>query len=89
MQSTYSGFMFVTLAPWEERKGKKELYQEIKARVNHALTQLPEAVAFAFSPPAIPGAGTSGDISFVLEDRSSSDTDLLDEQSRSVPQRGS
>jgi HAE1 family hydrophobic/amphiphilic exporter-1 len=77
VQSTYSGFMFVTLAPWEERKGKKELYQEIKARVNHALTQLPEAVAFAFSPPAIPGAGTSGDISFVLEDRSSSDTNLL------------
>jgi hydrophobic/amphiphilic exporter-1 (mainly G- bacteria), HAE1 family len=61
VQSTYSGFMFVTLAPWEERKGKKELYQEIKARVNHALTQLSEAVAFAFSPPAIPGAGTSGE----------------------------
>jgi HAE1 family hydrophobic/amphiphilic exporter-1 len=77
VQSTYSGFMFVTLAPWEERKGKKELYQEIKARVNHVLTQLPEAVAFAFSPPAIPGAGTSGDISFVLEDRSGSDTNLL------------
>jgi hydrophobic/amphiphilic exporter-1 (mainly G- bacteria), HAE1 family len=79
VQSTYSGFMFVTLAPWEERKGKQELFQEIKARVNHALTQLPEAVAFAFSPPAIPGAGTSGDISFVLEDRSSGDTNLLDD----------
>jgi hydrophobic/amphiphilic exporter-1 (mainly G- bacteria), HAE1 family len=77
VQSTYSGFMFVTLAPWEKRKEKKELYQEIKARVNHQLTQLPEAVAFAFSPPAIPGAGASGDISFVLEDRSSSDTNLL------------
>ena len=77
VQSTYSGFMFVTLAPWEKRKEKKELYQEIKARVNHALTQLPEAVAFAFSPPAIPGAGASGDISFVLEDRSSSDIDPL------------
>src|SRR4029077_21027452 len=77
VQSTYSGFMFVTLAPWEKRKEKKELYQEIKARVNHQLTQLPEAVAFAFSPPAIPGAGASGDISFVLEDRSSSDADLL------------
>jgi HAE1 family hydrophobic/amphiphilic exporter-1 len=77
VQSTYSGFMFVTLAPWEMRKEKKELYQEIKARVNHQLTQLPEAVAFAFSPPAIPGAGASGDVSFVLEDRSSSDTNLL------------
>src|SRR3984893_2984085 len=70
VQSTYSGFFFVTLAQWEKRKHQKELYQEIKARLNRQLAQLPEAVAFAFSPPAIPGAGTSGDISFVLEDRS-------------------
>jgi hydrophobic/amphiphilic exporter-1 (mainly G- bacteria), HAE1 family len=77
VQSTYSGFLFVTLAPWEERERQKELYQEIKARLNRQLAQLPEAVAFAFSPPAIPGAGTSGDISFVVEDRSGGDTDLL------------
>jgi hydrophobic/amphiphilic exporter-1 (mainly G- bacteria), HAE1 family len=77
VQSTYSGFFFVTLAPWEERKQKDEFYQEIKARLNRQLTGLPEAVAFAFSPPAIPGAGASGDISFVLEDRSGGDTELL------------
>src|ERR1700731_1573529 len=77
VQTTYSGFLFVTLAPWEKRKRQKELYQEIKARLNRQLAQFPEAVAFAFSPPAIPGAGTSGDISFALEDRSGGDTDLL------------
>jgi HAE1 family hydrophobic/amphiphilic exporter-1 len=77
VQTTYSGFLFVTLAPWEEREKKQELYQEIKARLNRQLTGMPEAVAFAFSPPAIPGAGTSGDISFVLEDRSGGDSDLL------------
>jgi hydrophobic/amphiphilic exporter-1 (mainly G- bacteria), HAE1 family len=69
VQSTYSGFLFVTLRPWEERNRKELHYQEIKARLNRVLTGLPEAVAFAFSPPAIPGAGASGDISFVLEDR--------------------
>jgi HAE1 family hydrophobic/amphiphilic exporter-1 len=77
VQSTYSGFFFVTLAPWNERKQKDQLYQEIKARLNRQLAELPEAVAFAFSPPAIPGAGTSGDISFVLEDRSGGETELL------------
>ncbi len=77
VQSTYSGFLFVTLAPWKERKQKDELYQEIKARLNRQLADLPEAVAFAFSPPAIPGAGASGDVSFILEDRSGGDTDLL------------
>jgi HAE1 family hydrophobic/amphiphilic exporter-1 len=77
VQTTYSGFLFVTLAPWEERTQKGELYQEIKATLNRELTALPDAVAFAFSPPAIPGAGTSGDISFILEDRSGGDTELL------------
>jgi hydrophobic/amphiphilic exporter-1 (mainly G- bacteria), HAE1 family len=77
VQSTYSGFLFVTLAPWKERKQKDELYQEIKTRLNRQLADLPEAVAFAFSPPAIPGAGTSGDVSFILEDRSGGDADLL------------
>jgi hydrophobic/amphiphilic exporter-1 (mainly G- bacteria), HAE1 family len=77
VQSTYSGFLFVTLAPWKERKQKDELYQEIKTRLNRQLADLPEAVAFAFSPPAIPGAGTSGDVSFILEDRSGGAADLL------------
>src|SRR6202047_5007198 len=70
VQSTYSGFFFVTLKPWEDRKQKSELYPEIKSRLNRLLVQMPQGSAFAFSPPAIPGAGTSGDITFVLEDRS-------------------
>ena len=64
VQCTYSGFFFVTLKPWKERKQHEEFYQEIKARLNRELMGLPEAVAFAFSPPAIPGAGASGDIYF-------------------------
>jgi hydrophobic/amphiphilic exporter-1 (mainly G- bacteria), HAE1 family len=77
VQSTYSAFLFVSLTPWKEREGRNENYQGIKAEVNRKLSQLPEAIAFAFSPPAIPGAGASGDISFVLEDRSSGDGELL------------
>jgi len=77
IQSTYSGFFFVTLKPWKERQRQEEFYQEIKARLNRELIRLPGAIAFAFSPPAIPGAGASGDISFVLEDRSGGDTELL------------
>jgi HAE1 family hydrophobic/amphiphilic exporter-1 len=77
VQSTYSGFFFVTLNPWEERQQRGEHYPEIKARLNRALGRLPEATAFAFSPPAIPGAGASGNITFVLEDRSGGDAELL------------
>ena len=77
VQSTYSVFFFVTLKPWKERKQQGELYQEIKARLNRELVRLPEGIAFAFSPPAIPGSGASGDITFVLEDRSGGDAELL------------
>jgi HAE1 family hydrophobic/amphiphilic exporter-1 len=77
VQSTYSGFFFVTLKPWQDRKQKSELYPEIKARLNRLLVQMPQGVAFAFSPPAIPGAGTSGDVTFILEDRSGGDPDIL------------
>jgi hydrophobic/amphiphilic exporter-1 (mainly G- bacteria), HAE1 family len=77
VQSTYSAFLFVTLKPWEERKSQNEHFQTIKARLNRKLSRLPEALAIAFSPPAIPGAGTSGDISFVLEDRAGSDPEFL------------
>ena len=37
--------------------------------LNRGSRGLPEAVAFAFSPPAIPGVGTSGGVTFMLEDR--------------------
>ena len=69
VQSTYSGFFFVTLAPWEERKKLVQQYQALKGRLNLELIQLPEGTVFGFSPPAIPGLGVAGGVTFVLEDR--------------------
>ncbi|PWT82506.1 MAG: hydrophobe/amphiphile efflux-1 family RND transporter [Acidobacteria bacterium] len=70
VQTTYSGFFFVTLRPWEERKKLVEQYQALKGRLNLQLIRLPEATVFGFSPPAIPGLGVAGGVTFVLEDRS-------------------
>jgi hydrophobic/amphiphilic exporter-1 (mainly G- bacteria), HAE1 family len=69
VQSAYSGFFFVSLNPWEERKTLAEKYQVLKGRLNLNLIQIPEATAFAFSPPSIPGLGVAGGVTFVLEDR--------------------
>ena len=41
------------------------------------LAGLPEAQAFAFAPPAIPGIGTSGGATFMLEDRSGQGVEFL------------
>src|SRR5207245_6952608 len=45
--------------------------------LNQQLCKLPSAVAFGFSPPAIPGVGTAGGFTFMLEDRSGGDVQFL------------
>ena len=75
--NTYSGFFFITLKPWEERKKPEEKYEVIMARLNQEFAKLPQGVAFAFSPPAIPGIGTSGGVTMVVEDRSGKDIRFL------------
>jgi hydrophobic/amphiphilic exporter-1 (mainly G- bacteria), HAE1 family len=72
VQSTYNAFFFVTLKPWDQRTKPQEQYQAIQTRLNRELSQLPEATAFTFPPPSIPGVGTSGGFTFILEDRSGS-----------------
>jgi len=77
VSTTYNAFLFVTLDPWEERKKPDEQLLAIFKNVNKRLGDLPEAKAFLFPPPAIPGVGTAGGVSFVLEDRSGRDIDFL------------
>ena len=75
--TTYNGFFFVTLAPWEERTKPEEKLQAIFKNVNRQLAALPETDAFLFPPPAIPGVGTSGGVSFILEDRTGQEVGFL------------
>src|SRR5467141_1534186 len=77
VRTSYNGFFFVTLKPWDERKSRAEQFQEIKQRINRELSQIPEGIAFSFSPPAIPGVGTSGGFTFALEDRAGRDVQFL------------
>ncbi|MBI5580718.1 MAG: multidrug efflux RND transporter permease subunit [Deltaproteobacteria bacterium] len=75
--NTYSGFFFITLKPWHERKSPEEKYEAIMASLNRRMGRIPQGVAFAFSPPAIPGIGTAGGVTFILEDRAGKDIAFL------------
>ena len=75
--NTYSGFFFVNFKPWSERTHGNDSYTAIKARLNRELAKIPDARAFAFAPPAIPGVGTAGGFTFVLEDRAGKDVAFL------------
>ena len=77
--ATYSAFVFVALKPWDQRKRKDTSITAIMDSVNDKLDRMPEGRAFAFSPPAISGVGTSGGFSFMLEDRAGKSVDYLAE----------
>jgi HAE1 family hydrophobic/amphiphilic exporter-1 len=76
-QNTFSCFFWVTLKEWGDRKTQEEQYDAIRANLNRELRQLPAGVSIAFSPPAIPGVGTSGGVTFMLEDRAGHDVAFL------------
>ncbi len=52
----------------------------ILQNVGGALSQVKSGLAFSFPPPAIPGVGTSGGVTFMLEDRSAARPGVPDGQ---------
>ena len=78
VNTTYSGFFFITLEPWADRDPKGLDAKTIMRSLNERMArEIPEARAMSFSPPAIPGVGTSGGVTFVLEDKSGGDVEML------------
>jgi HAE1 family hydrophobic/amphiphilic exporter-1 len=68
-QSTYNAFFFVSLKEWSQRKARDEQFTVIQTNLAKALGGIRQGIAFSFPPPAIPGVGSSGGVTMVLEDR--------------------
>ncbi|HKF55145.1 MAG TPA: multidrug efflux RND transporter permease subunit [Blastocatellia bacterium] len=74
------GFFFINLKPWDERPGGHLDARSILTTINGKLAaQVPEAIAFAFMPPSIPGLGNAGGFSFWVQDRSGQPVEFLDQ----------
>jgi len=79
VSTSNNAFYFVVLKPWDQRSGPGLDSRSVIVNINRQLaTQVQEAVAFAFSPPAIPGFGSSTGFSFWLQDRSGGTIEQLD-----------
>jgi multidrug efflux pump subunit AcrB len=72
-ESTNTAFFFVTLKPWDQRKSRSEQIEAIQASMQQKLSGNSQGLAFAFPPPAIPGIGTAGGVTMILQDRSGND----------------
>jgi len=77
VSNTYSAFFFINLEEWGKRKKPEEQYNAIKDHITRRMQGIPGAIGFAFPPPAIPGIGTSGGVTFILEDRAGRDIPFL------------
>ncbi len=77
-----TSFIFVALKEWDERGRElhvKNILQQVNARMAF---EIPEAVAVAFGPPAIPGLGTGSGFSIMLQDRAGNTPEYLAEQTQ-------
>jgi HAE1 family hydrophobic/amphiphilic exporter-1 len=77
VSTTYNALFFIALKPWHERTRPEEQLLSLFTKLNARLTALPGARAFIFPPPSIPGVGSSGGVSMVLEDRAAKDMEFL------------
>ena len=77
VRTSYNATFFVRFKPWDDRKTREQQFQTLKANLNRELSKYPQAIVFSFSPPAIPGVGTAGGFTFMLEDRSGGDVQFL------------
>jgi HAE1 family hydrophobic/amphiphilic exporter-1 len=70
--ASYTGFYFLQLEPWHDRLTDELSASGLMRGLNQRLAkEVPEAIGFAFGPPAIPGLGTAGGFTFMLQDRAS------------------
>jgi len=68
-----SGTIFTQLKPWDERTSKAEQLDGLIGELNRKFAAIKEARVIVIAPPAIPGLGSTGGFSFILQQRESND----------------
>ncbi len=68
---------FITLKPWDERKGEGHGAADLAGRITGQLSKVRDAFIFAVSPPPIPELGRGTGFSFRLQDRGGNGRDAL------------
>jgi multidrug efflux pump len=63
-----AGMAFVNLKPWDERDSADLHVKAVAGRAMGALSQIKDAMAFAFAPPPVPELGIATGFTFFLQD---------------------
>lgn len=68
-----AGTVFVSLKPWDDRKGEGQHAQDVMNKIRGAMSDIKEARILVIAPPAIPGLGATAGFTFELQQTSSTD----------------
>lgn len=68
-----AGTLFISLNPWDDRKGKGQQAQDVMRKIQAAVADIKEARVLVIAPPAIPGLGATSGFTFELQQTSSTD----------------
>lgn len=83
------GGMFVTLEPFDERKGDPELYADaIAAKLQQQFRGILEAQIIAFGAPAVDGLGSTGGFKIQIQDRNNAGLESLQGALQRVAEKG-
>ena len=72
-----AGVAFVSLKPWDERRGDRLRADAVAARAQKALGPMKEASIFVFTPPAVTELGNANGFELQLQDRGGLGHDAL------------
>ncbi len=72
-----NGIAFVKLKDWSERTSADQHVDAVAGRAMGAFSQIKDAFAFAFAPPAMPELGTAAGFNFFLKDNANQGHEAL------------
>ena len=82
------GLIFLTLQPYEKRKGKEHASSEIVKRLRGPMFGISGALVIPVEPPAVQGLGAFGGFQFEIQDQSSHTLQDLDKVTQDMIRQG-
>jgi len=71
-QKPNGAMVIAGMAPWGERTTPETQLKAVIGQAMAKVSNIPEATVLAFSPPALPGIGSVGGLTFMIQDRGGS-----------------
>ena len=81
-QKPNGAMVIAALKPWDERTTPETQLKSVIGQAMAKVSAIPEATVFAFTPPSLPGIGSVGGLTFMIQDRGDAPLDEINDVSQ-------